>query len=87
MQIEDVSRVRLSARGSSQQQRDLTIGDRLLGQIVINDQRVLTAVAVVLTHGATRKRREVLHRRRIRSVGGHHDRVVHRAVLFELADH
>ena len=55
VQVEHVTGVCLTAGGSSQQQGDLPIGDCLLGQVVINDQGVLTAVSVVLTHGATGK--------------------------------
>ena len=38
MEIEHVTRIGLTARRTAQQQRHLTIGCRLLGQIVIDDQ-------------------------------------------------
>ena len=85
MQVEHVARIRFAARRAAQQQRHLAVGPGLLGEIVIDDQRVLAAVAEVLAHRAARVRRDVLHRRRVRGRGRDDDRVAHRAVLFELA--
>ncbi|MNS76903.1 hypothetical protein D3C72_1104610 [compost metagenome] len=59
----------------------------MLGQVVINDQRVFAAVAEVLAHRAAGIRCQVLHGGRVRSGGGHDDGVFHRAVLFQLAHH
>ena len=87
VQVEHVARIRFAARRPAQQQRNLAIRPRLLGQVVVDDQRVLTAVAEVFAHRAARVRRDVLHRRRIRGRRGDDDRVLHRAVFFELADH
>src|SRR3546814_16968613 len=53
--------------------------------LVVDDQRVLAAVAEVLAHGATRVRGDVLHRGRLRRRRGDHRGVGHRAVLLELA--
>ena len=87
MEIEHVARERFATRRAAQQQRDLTIGNGLLRQIVVDDERVLAVVHEVFTHGHTGISRQVLHRGRRRSGGGHDDRVIHRAVLFELAHH
>ena len=87
MQVKDVARIGFSARGATQQQGDLAIGHRLFGQIVINDERIFTAVPVVLTHGAARKGRKVLHCCGIGSVGRHHDGVLHGPVLLQLTHH
>jgi hypothetical protein len=57
----------------------------LLGQIVINDQRILTAIAEVLAHRAAGVRCDVLQRSGFGGGGGNDDGVFHRAVLFELA--
>ena len=87
MQIEHVARVGFAARRAAQQQRDLAIGDGLLGQIVVHDQRVLAVVHEVLAHGAAAVGREILHRGRHRGGRRDDDGVRHRAVLFELAHH
>ena len=61
MQIEHVARKRFAAGRAAQQQRDLPIGDGLLGQIVIDDQRILAVIHEVLAHGHAAVRRDVLH--------------------------
>ena len=81
VEIEHVAGVGFTAWWTAQQQRDLAVSHGLLGQIVINDQRVLTAVAEVFAHGAARIGADVLHGCRLRSRCGHHDGVFHRAGL------
>ena len=66
VQIEHVAGIRFAARRAAQQQRDLAIRPRLLGQVVIDDERVFAVVAEVLAHRAAGVRRDVLHRRRAR---------------------
>ena len=87
MQVENVTRVSFTARRTTQQQRDLTIGPGLLGQIVIDDQCVFTTVTEVFAHGAARVGCQELHRCRVGCAGGHDNGVFHCAVLFELAYH
>src|SRR5690606_39071023 len=87
VQVEHVAGVRLASRRAAQQQRDLPVGPGLLGQVVVDDQRVLTAVAEVLAHRAARVGRQVLHRGRIGRAGCDDDGVGHRAGLFQLAHH
>ncbi len=87
VEVEHVARIRLAARRTAQQQRDLAVRPGLLGQVVIDDQGVLAAVAEVLAHRAARVRGDVLHRRRFGRRGGDDDRVRHRAGFFELAHH
>ncbi len=86
MQVEDVARIGLAARRTAQQQRHLAIGHGLLGQVVIGDHGVHAVVAEVLAHGAAGERRDVLERSRIGGGRRDHDRVGHRAALFERAD-
>ncbi len=57
----------------------------MLGQIIINDQGILTTIAEVFAHGTTGIRCQELHRSRVRSGRGHHDGVFQRTVLFQLA--
>jgi hypothetical protein len=86
VQVEHVARIGFAARRAAQQQRHLAIGDGLLGQIVIDDQRVHAVVAEVLAHRAAGEGRQELQRRRLGGGGGDDDRVFQRAVLFERLD-
>ncbi len=83
VQIEHVAGIGLAARRAAQQQRHLAIGDRLLRQIVVNDDRVHAVVAEEFAHRAAGERRQELHRRGVRGGGGDDDRIFERAVLFE----
>ena len=85
MQVEHVAGVGFAAWRTTQQQRDLAIGPGLLGQIVINDQRVHAAIAEVLAHGATGIGCDELGRGRVGSGRRNHDGVFHRAVLGQFA--
>lgn len=48
VQVENVTRVGLTTRRTTQEQGHLTVGDGLLGQIVVDDQSVLAVVTEVL---------------------------------------
>src|SRR5580765_5294950 len=50
VQIKHVPGKRLAPRRAPQQQRDLAVGYGLLGEVVIDDERVLTLVHEVLAH-------------------------------------
>src|SRR3546814_5601630 len=77
--IEDVARIGFAARRSAEQQRHLAIGDRLLRQIVIDNDGVHAVVAEKLAHGAAGIGREELERSRFRCGGGNDDRIFHRS--------
>src|SRR5690554_5987905 len=85
VQIENVTRVGFTSWRTTQQQGDLTVGNGLLGQVIVYDQGVFTAVTEELTHGGTGVRSQELHGGRIGGTGSNHDGVVHGAVLFQLA--
>src|SRR5512139_769603 len=85
VQVEHVARVGFAARRTAQQQGDLTVGPGLLGQIVVHDQGVFADVAEELAHGAAGVRCDVLHGGSVGRGRGDHDRVIHGAVLFQLA--
>ena len=55
----------------------------MLGEIVVDDQRVLAVVAEVLAHRGRGEGSEVLHRRGLRGRRGDDDGVGHRAVLLK----
>ena len=48
VKIEDVTRVSLTTGRTTQQQRHLTVGDGLLGHIVVDDQSVLAVFTEIL---------------------------------------
>ena len=76
VEIEDVSGVGLAAWGTAQQQRHLSVGHGLLGQIVEDDERVHPVVPEELAHGAAGVGRLVLQRRRVGGGGRHDDAVL-----------
>src|SRR5262249_47923991 len=84
--IEHVSWIGFAARRTTEQQRQLTIGYGVLGEVVIYDQRMLTVIPEVFADGCTGEGREVLHGGRIARRGCHHDAEIHRVVLFERLD-
>ena len=87
MQVENVSRIGLAPRRPAQQERNLAVCPRLLGEIVINNECIFTEITEVFAHGATRIGRDVLHCRGLGRARGHHDGMVHGAVLFQLPHH
>ena len=83
MQVEHVPWICLTPRRTAQHERELAVRLSLLGQIVVNHQRVLALPHEVLGQGGRRIGGDVLHGGWIRGIGGHDDRVLHRAVLAE----
>ena len=86
VQIEHVARIGFAARRAAQQQAHLAIGDGLLGQVVVDDQRVHAVVAEPLAHRAAGEGRQELQRRRLGGGGGDNDGVIERAALLERVD-
>ena len=87
VQVEDVARIRLAARRAPQQQRDLAVRLGVFRQIVVDHERMATAVAEVLAEGACGIGRDVEQRRRIGCRCRDDDRVPHRVGFFERAHH
>ena len=52
MEIEDITGVSLTTGRSSEKEGHLTVGDGLLGEIVIDDESVLSVVTEELTNSA-----------------------------------
>jgi hypothetical protein len=52
VEIEDITGVGLTTGGTSEEEGHLSVGDCLLGEIVVDDQGVLAVVSEVLTDGA-----------------------------------
>jgi hypothetical protein len=49
VQVENVTGVSLTSRGTSEKQRHLSVSDSLLGKIVVDDERVLAIITEPLT--------------------------------------
>ena len=85
--VEHVARIGFASGRTPHQQRQLAIRDRLLGQIVIDDQGVLALEHEVLGHRRAGIGRDVLQRRGAGGARHDHRRVVHRAVIVQRLDH
>ena len=86
VKVEHITGVGLTTRGTTQKERHLAVGDGLLGQIVVDDERVLAVVTEVLTHGGTRVGRKELKGSGLRGGGGHNNGVLEGIVLLKGAD-
>ena len=87
MAVEDVSGKRLATRRTSHQQRQLSVGNGLFREVIVDDQCMLALVHEVLGQGGTRVGRDVLQRSRVGTRGGDDAAVVHRTVLGQHVDH
>ena len=54
VEIEDITRVGLTTGWASEEERHLSVGDGLLGEIVVDNEGVLAVISEVLTDGAAR---------------------------------
>ena len=86
MQVEDVAGVGLATRWAPEQQRDGPVGLRLLGEVVVDDERVLAVLHPVLAHGAAGVGRQVLVGGGVPGGGHHHDGVLERLVVLQGGD-
>src|SRR5699024_7827575 len=87
VEVEHVTRVGLTARRTTQEQRHGAVGFGLLRQIVEDDEDVLAVVHPVLTDGRAGVGCEVLESGRIRRRRGHDGRVLESSCLFQRTTH
>ena len=87
MEVENVARIGLAAGRTLEDEGDLAVGYGLLGEVVIDDERVAPRVAELLPDGGSGERRVVLQRRRVGGRRGHDYRVVHRPFGAEGVDY
>ena len=85
VEIEDITRVSLTTGRSSEQKGHLTVGDGLLGEIVIDDEGVLRVVTEVLTDGTSRIGGQELERGGVGGSGSDDNGVLHAISLLEQA--
>ena len=81
MQIEYITRISLTAGRTTDQQGECTVRNRVLGQIVIDDQHVLSLIHKVLAHGTAGIGRDILQRACLGCSSGYNHGVIHGAVL------
>lgn len=81
-----LARVSLTSGGTTEQQGHLSVGDGLLGQIVVGDDSVLAVVTEPLTHAAAGEGSKVLQRSGLGSGGSDDDGVLHGIVLLKGLD-
>jgi len=86
VKIEDITRVSLSAWGSSQEEGHLSVSDGLLGEIVIDDESVSSVVSEVLSNSASGVGGQELKRSGIRGGGGNDTSVIHGTEVLEGLD-
>lgn len=86
MEVEDVSGVGLSSGRSSQQQGHLSVGDGLLGKIVVDDECVLSVVSEELSNSAAGVGGQELEGSSLRCSGSHDDGVLKGVMSLEGLD-
>ena len=83
VEIEDITGVGLTTGGSSQKERHLSVGDGLLGKIVVDDEAVLGIVSEVLTDSAAGVGSQELEGGSLGGGGGNDDGVLEGVVVLE----
>ena len=84
MEIENVTGIGFAARGTAEDQRHLTVGDRMLGEVVVEDDRMPAVVPIVFRHGDPGIGSKELQGGGVGGPGVDDDGVLHRSVLFQL---
>ncbi len=87
VKVEHIAGIGFPARRPAQQQRDLPVGPGVLGQVVVDDQRLLALLHELLAHGAAGIGGDILQRGRLGSRGDDDDGVLHGVVLFQRGHH
>ena len=86
VEVEDVTGVGLTSRRTTEEEGHLTVGDGLLGKIVVEDHGVLAVVTEVLAHGGTGVGGQELEGGGVGGSGSDDDAVAHGLLLVELSD-
>ena len=83
MEVENITGVSLTTGGSSEEEGHLSVGNSLLGQIVVDDEGVLGVVTEELTNGASGVRSQELEGSGVGSGSSDDDRVLEAVSLLE----
>jgi len=86
VEVENVSGVSLTSRRATEQEGHLTVGNGLLGQVVVDDNSVAARVTEVLSDGGSRVGGQELQGSRVRGSGGNDDRILVGLVLGDTRD-
>src|SRR5947209_6559301 len=78
-----MDRERLATRRATNDQRYVAIGFSVLGQVIVDDQRIASSLHKFLAHSTTGIRGDILHWCWIRGPCSHDDRILHRARLLQ----
>ena len=87
VQVEDVAREGFASRRPAQQQGNFAVGDGVLGEVVVEADRVAAGVAEVFADGAAGVGSDVLHGGGLGGGSDDHHGVVHGAGVFERLHH
>ena len=86
MEIEHVAGIRLATRGAFEDEGHLAVSDGLLGEVIVNDERIHAVVHEPLTHCCAGERREILRGSGSVGTGSDDDGVFESASLVEFRD-
>lgn len=86
VEVEDITGVSLTTRGTAEQERHLTVGHSLLGQIIVDDDGVLAVVTEPFTHSTASEGSNVLKGSGLRGSSGNDDRVLQGVILLKSLD-
>jgi hypothetical protein len=86
VEVEDITGVSLTSGGATKQERHLAVGNGLLGQIVVDDERVTAIVTEPFTNRSSSEGGDVLERSGLGSGGSNDDGVLHGVVLLKGLD-
>src|SRR5258707_2601850 len=83
MQVEDITRIRFTARRAADNQRDITISLGVFCQVIVDNQRVFTCLHELLAHSTTGIRGQVFQWGGFRSSCHHEHGMLHCPMLIE----
>jgi hypothetical protein len=86
VKVEDITGVGLTTGGTAEKQGHLTVGNGLLGQIIVDDDGVTAVVTEPLTHGAASEGSNVLQGGGLGGGGSDDDGVLHGVLLLKGLD-
>ena len=84
MKVENVTRISLTAGRTADQKRKSTVSHRMLTQIIVDDEHVLSFIHEIFAHGTAGVGRNVLQRAGLGSSSRYNGGVVHGAVFGEI---
>ena len=84
VQVKDIAGIGLASRGTADQQRKRTIGNSMLGQVIVDDEDMLALVHEIFTHGAACVGGDILQGAELRCGRTDNGRVRHSTVFLKV---